>query len=439
MQSVDTLIHARWIIPVEPDNTVLENHTVALRDGKILAILPTPEANGLYRSDDETHLREHALMPGLINAHTHASMTLLRGIADDLPLMDWLQNHIWPAEAKWVSDRFVYDGTQIAIAESIRSGVTCFNEMYFFPDQAAKAAADAHFRATIGLIIIDFPTVWAANTDEYIDKALAVHDRYRQHPLISTAFAPHAPYTVSDGPLSRVNALANELDIPIHIHVHETAFEVESASAQSGKRPLQRLRELGIVNSRLLAVHMTQLTDAEITLCAEQGVHVLHCPESNMKLASGFCPVAKLMNAGVNVALGTDGAASNNDLDMIGEMRSAALLAKVVAGDASALPAHAALRMATINGAKALGLDAHIGSVKVGKYADLAAVDLGSLDTQPIYHPISQLVYSTTRRDVSDVWIAGKQVMKSSVLTTLDEADLKSKAAQWGEKIRQKA
>lgn len=436
MQSIDTLIHARWIIPVEPADTVLEHHAIACHEGRILDILPSDQANQRYRSDDEHRLSQHIIIPGLINAHTHAAMSLFRGLADDLPLMDWLQNHIWPAEGRWVNPEFVHDGTQLAIAEMIRSGTTCFNDMYFCPDVTARAVDSAGLRATVGMILIDFPTVWASNADEYIHKGIAVHDHYRNNPLIHTAFAPHAPYTVSDGPLERVVTLAEELDIPIHMHVHETAFEVHQAE-QQGKRPLQRLQDIGLLSPRLLAVHMTQLNDTDITQMAEASAHVVHCPESNLKLASGYCPVQKLLSAGINVALGTDGAASNNDLDMIGEMRSAALLAKTVAEDASALPAMQALEMATLNGARAIGLDDTIGSLKPGKAADLVALDMSDISTQPMYHPISQLVYAATRQQVTDVWVAGKQLLKQRELTTIDAEAVIAKAHEWAVKIQQ--
>jgi 5-methylthioadenosine/S-adenosylhomocysteine deaminase len=302
--------------------------------------------------------------------------------------MQWVQDNIWPAEGRHVSAAFCRDGVQLAAAEMLRGGVTCINDMYFFPDVTAQVAAGIGMRASIGLILLDFPSVWAQGPDEYLDKGAAVHDTWRSHPLIRTMFAPHAPYTVSDGPLERVRVLADELDIPIHMHVHETAFEVEQAASQTGKRPLARLRDLGLLTPNLLAVHMTQLTDDEIRLCAETGVQVAHCPESNLKLASGFCPVARLLEAGVNVALGTDGAASNNDLDLLGEMRTAALVGKAVAGNASALPAHTALRMATLNGARALGLGDEIGSLEKNKWADLCAIELDTLETQPLYNAI---------------------------------------------------
>ena len=435
MHTVDTLLHARWIIPVEPDDRVLTDHSLAIHEGRIVTVLPTGQARAHYRGTTELTLDRHALIPGLVNAHTHAAMSLLRGLADDLHLMDWLQHHIWPAEARWVNEEFVHDGTELAIAEMLRGGTTCFNDMYFFPEVTARVAANVGMRATVGLILIDFPTAYAANPDEYLTKGLALHDAYRSHPLIHTAFAPHAPYSVSDAPLDRVRVLADELDIPIHMHIHETAHEIEQAVQQSGQRPLARLNALGVVSPALLAVHMTQLTDDEIALCAANGVSVLHCPESNLKLASGFCPVHELLAAGINVALGTDGAASNNDLDMLGELRSAALLGKAVSGDASAVPAYQALRMATLNGAIALGLGDEIGSLVPGKWADLCAVRLDDIEATPLYHPLSQLVYASNRHQVSDVWVAGEHLLKDRALTRMDEVDILRRARQWQARI----
>jgi 5-methylthioadenosine/S-adenosylhomocysteine deaminase len=435
MEAIDTLIHARWIVPVEPHSVVLEHHTMAIRDGRIVALLPSGEARSRYRADTVHELAHHILIPGLVNTHTHAAMSLMRGLADDLPLMEWLQEHIWPAEGRWVSEEFVEDGTRLAIAEMIRGGTTCFNDMYFFPDIAAFAANRAGMRASLGLIVIDFPTVWAANADEYIAKGLAVFDQHRDEALLSFCFAPHAPYTVSDEPLKRIRTLANELDLPVHMHVHETTHEVQEASARFGMRPLERLAQLGLVGSNLLAVHMTQLNDAEIRHLAGAGAHVLHCPESNLKLASGFCPVQQLLDAGVNVCLGTDGPASNNDLDMLGEMRTAALLAKGVSGDAAALPAAAALRMATLNGARALGLADEIGSLVPGKAADVVAVDLGALENRPMYHPLSHLVYATGRHQVSHVWVAGRTLLRDRQLTTLDLNAIQARATAWQERL----
>ncbi len=435
MQTIDTLIRARWLIPVEPHNTVFEDYSVAIDEGCIIALGPHHDLVKQFQPEQLIELNDHALIPGLVNAHTHSAMSLMRGLADDLPLMTWLQDHIWPAEQRWVSDDFAHDGSQFAIAEMLRSGTTCFNDMYFFADDTARVASTIGMRATVGLILIDFPTAYAADPEEYLRKGLALHDQYRNDPLIHTAFAPHAPYTVSDGPLEKLRVLSDEMDIPIHMHIHETRFEVEDAFRQQGKRPLQRLDELGLLSPAMIAVHMTQLSDAEIQLVADRGCHVVHCPESNLKLASGFCPVQRLIDAGVNVALGTDGAASNNDLDMFGEMRTAALLGKAVAEDAAALSAANTLRMATLNGARALGLGDEIGSIEPGKWADLCAVNLVELETQPLYHPISQLVYACARNQVSDVWVAGRHLLKDRVLTTLDNEELMAQAQSWQRKL----
>ncbi|MCW9031059.1 MAG: TRZ/ATZ family hydrolase [Gammaproteobacteria bacterium] len=432
---IDTIIHATWIAPVEPVDTLHHHYSIAIHDGRIQDLLPKQDIIDKYLADVEITLDNHLLIPGLINTHTHSPMSLMRGLADDLPLMDWLNNHIWPTEQQHVSAEFVLDGSLLACAEMIKSGTTCFNDMYFFPEITARAVEQAGMRAKLGLILIDFPSAWASDADEYLAKGIELHDKLRSNSLISTAFAPHAPYTVSDAPLKRITTYAEELDIPVHIHLHETADEVEQAVSESGQRPIARLNELGLLSPRLLAVHMTQLNDDEIALIAETGAHVLHCPESNLKLASGFCPTFKLQQAGINISLGTDGAASNNDLDMISEMHTAALLAKAVANNASALPAEDILRMATINGAIALGLDSEIGSLEVGKSADITAVDLGGIENQPVYCPVSQLIYSAGRENVTNVWVAGNHLLKDKELTTLDEKAILEKAHYWQEKI----
>lgn len=431
MTQADTLIHARWIAPVEPDNTVLEDHAIAIRDGVIAAILPGEEARATITADTVHDLGDHLLIPGLINAHTHAAMTLMRGLADDLPLMEWLKGHIWPAEGKHIGPEFVRDGSELAAAEMLLSGTTCFNDMYFFPDDTAEAAVAAGIRACVGLIVIDFPTPWAQDPAEYFARGEAVHQRWRDEPLVTTAMAPHGPYTVSDGPLRSVADLAEKLDIPIHIHLHETAHEVEESLRLHGRRPLQRLADLGLVSERLLAIHATQVSDDDRATLAAAGAHVVHCPQSNQKLASGTCPVETLRGAGINVALGTDGAASNNDLDLLAEMQSAAMVAKAQTGDAAALPAEAALAMATLGGARALRLDHALGSLVPGKQADIVAVDLDRLTTQPVYHPISQLIYAAGREQVNHVWVGGQHVVANGHLATLDPLALKEKARTW--------
>ncbi len=434
----DLLIHADWVIPVESPG-YLENHSIAIEDGRISAIAPRAEAQSQIDGRETVTLTGHALIPGLINAHTHSPMSLFRGLADDMPLMSWLNDHIWPAEARWVHEEFVADGSRLAIAEMIRGGTTCFNDMYFFPDITGRVAAQAGMRALVGLILIDFPSAWADDADGYFDRAITVHDQFRNDPLVRTAFAPHAPYSVSDTALRRVAVLANELELPIHMHVHETAAEVRGSLEQHGLRPIERLRRLDLINPSLLAVHMTQLQADEIELFANSGAQVVHCPESNLKLASGYCPVGQLTTTGVNVALGTDGAASNNDLDILGEMRSAALQAKGVDADACALPADQALKMASLNGARALGIDRDTGSLQVGKSADIVALDLSQPETQPVFNPVSQIVYAAGREQVRHVWINGRQVLKDRALTTIDLGETLRRASTWRERIEGKS
>lgn len=416
----NTLLRPRWIIPVEPAGAVLEGHAVALRDGRIEAILPDAEAAGRFASYSQISLEEHVLIPGLVNAHTHAAMALMRGIADDLPLMRWLEEHIWPAESRHVSPKFVRDGTLLACAEMLRGGVTCFNDMYFYPEAALEAALAAGMRVAVGIIVLDFPSAYAADPDDYLARGLALRDRWREHPLASFCLAPHAPYTVSDASFAKIAKLAGEVEVPVHIHLHETGDEIRRSLAAHGVRPLERLRRLGLLGPGLIAVHAVHLEDAEIALLAGHGASVVHCPSSNLKLASGFAPLARLADAGVNLALGTDGAASNNRLDLFGEMRLAALLAKAVAGSAEAMPAQAALRAATLGGAIALGLEARIGSLVAGKAADLAAVRIAGPELSPCYDPLSHAVYAAGREHVSDVWVAGKQLLRDGAWTTAE-------------------
>ena len=434
-KTCDLLIEAGFVVPVEPHGVVLEDHAVAVSGGVIIAILPQAEARARFTASETVSRPDAALIPGLVNAHVHNPMTLLRGIADDLPLKVWLQEHIWPIEAAVIGPEFVADGVTLAIAEMLRGGTTCCNENYFFPDVQAATYKQHGFRARVGLPVIDFPTAWAKSDDEYFDRAGEVHDQWRDDALIAAAFAPHAPYTVSDANFERIRMLADQLDLPVHLHLHETAQEVEQSQQKHGQRPIARMDRLGLINDRLIAVHMTQLTDAEIHLCAERGVSVVHCPESNLKLASGFCPACALQRAGVNLAIGTDGVASNNDLDLFGETRTAAILAKAVADDAAGFDAFSALRAATLGGAKAMAFDHLVGSIEPGKQADLACVDLSALETQPLHHVVSQLIYATGRQQVSDVWIAGKPKLSSRVLVDMDMDGIIANAKQWRGRI----
>lgn len=431
-ERIDALICPRWTVPVEPDTAPQADMAVAIDNGRIRALLPRDEAARRFAPDALHERPDHVLLPGLVNAHCHAGMTLFRGYADDLPLDRWLGDRIWPAESRWISPEHVRDGTRLAIAEMLRGGTTCFSDMYYFPDVVAETAIEAGMRAVVGMIAIEFPTAWASTPDEYISKGLAVRDRYKSSALITTTFAPHAPYSVSDQTLARIRQLADELDVPVHTHVHETAAEIAESLAKTGLRPLARLDGLGLVTPALTAVHATQLLPEEIEALALAGATVVHCPRSNLKLASGACPVSRLLDAGVNVALGTDGAASNNRMDLWSELGLAALLGKWVAGDATAIPAAAAIRMATINGARAVGLENDIGSLSEGKAADMICVELTDIALQPVLDPLSQLVYSASREHVSDVWVAGEHPVAGGVLTRLDVAEISARAASWG-------
>ncbi|HUN92873.1 MAG TPA: TRZ/ATZ family hydrolase [Burkholderiaceae bacterium] len=441
MTPVDTLIECRWIVPVRPPGAVLQDHALAIDGGRIVAIEPTPHARARLKPARRVVLDEHVLIPGLVNAHTHAAMTLLRGVGDDLALMDWLRNRIWPLEKALADRDFVYDGTRLAALEMLRAGITTCNDMYFFPDAAARAFRDVGMRAVIGLIAIEFPTAYATDADDYLRKGLATRDEFHGDPLLRFALAPHAPYTVADSTLERIGTLAEELDCPIHIHVHETRDEIDHSIAEHGVRPLARLDRLGLVSERLLAVHAVELSPAEIVLLAARGCTVAHCPASNLKLGNGIAPVAPLLQAGAHVAIGTDGAASNNRLDMLEELRLAALLAKGASRDATAAPAARMLQAATLDGARALGLEDELGSIEIGKAADVVALRLDDASVTPCYDVISQLVFAASREHVTDVWVNGVAVVQkqqfNSARETVSAAAILSAAAPWQNRIRQ--
>jgi 5-methylthioadenosine/S-adenosylhomocysteine deaminase len=412
MKKIDTLLECRWIAPVQPRPAVLADHAIAIDGGRIVALLPLEQARLEFAPQASVTLPHHLVTPGFVNAHTHAAMTLLRGVGDDLPLGRWLNERIWPLEAALVSDQFVYDGTRLAALEMLRAGTTCCSDMYFYPEESARALRDVGMRAVVGIIAIEFPTAYATDAEDYLRKGLGARDRFRDDALVTFTLAPHAPYTVADSTLARIVTLAEELDLPLHMHVHETAHEVTESLTQHGVRPLARLDRLGLVSERLIAVHAVHLDDTEIALLAQRGASVAHCPSSNLKLASGVARVADLMSQGVNVVLGTDGAASNNRLDLLAEGRLAALLAKGVSGDAAAAPAAAILEAATLGAARALGLAQRIGSIEAGKDADLVAFDLSEIETQPCFDPLSHLIYACGREQVSEVWVAGVHVVR---------------------------
>lgn len=433
--SADLRIDASWIVPVRPADQVLNNHSLLVRDGVIAALVPTADAEKNWATAEHIRLPDHVLIPGLVNLHTHAAMNLLRGYADDLPLMTWLHNHIWPAEGRHVSAAFVRDGTRLACLEMLMGGVTCFNDMYFFAEAAVEASVEAGIRIAAGLIVVDSPTPYAADPDDYLNKGMALRDAWRDHPLVQFCLAPHAPYTVGDRTLEKIVTYAAQLDLPVHMHIHETEDEIRHSQERYGLRPLARLKALGLLGPGMVAVHAVHLDDEEIGWLAGHGCHVAHCPASNLKLASGFAPVARLLSKGVNVGLGTDGAASNNRLDMFSEMRLAAVLAKGVSGDPSVLPAHHALEMATLSGARALGMEQRIGTLEMGKLADIVAVNMNSEATQPCYDPISQLVYSAGREQVSHVWVGGVAVVENGKSLSLDKSETLARVHAWRERI----
>jgi 5-methylthioadenosine/S-adenosylhomocysteine deaminase len=425
------LLGARWIIPVEPAGVTLENHSMLVRGGIIADLLPTAEAQTRHPGVASRDLGQRVLLPGLVNLHTHAAMTLMRGLADDLPLMDWLKQHIWPAEAKHVSRAFVRDGSLLACAEMLRSGITCFNDMYFFPEAGAEAVLESGMRAALGIIAVEFPSAYASDAEDYLRKGLEVRDALRAESRLSFCMAPHAPYTLTDRSFEKILTLADQLELPIHLHLHETAEEIRDSLAQHKLRPLARMQGLGLLGPSLIAVHMAHLTADEIELVAERGVHIAHCPSSNLKLASGMAPIARLAASGINIGLGTDSAASNNRLDILNEARTASLLAKGASGDPTVLDAHRTLAMATIHGARALGLDDRIGSLAPGKAADIVAIDLSGVETAPCYDVASHLVYAAGREQVSHVWVDGELLLENRTLKTLDSQELAAKASHW--------
>jgi len=436
MEHVDTLICARWVIPIEPRGRVIDNGCIAVAQGRIVAVLEQSEAGRRFDSANRVVRPSHVLVPGFVNAHTHAASALLRGLAEDLSLGDWLDKRIGPLESRWVDAEFVRDGTELALAGMVSSGTTCFADSQLFPEIVASTAAAIGVRVCVGLPVTDTPTTWAGDADEYLDKGLRLHDEYRADPLVSTAFAPHAPCSVCDQTLVRVRRDADEIDIPVMIHLHESREEVAESLRRHAARPLTRLARLGLVNPLLVGVHMTQLAETDLDLMAEAGASVVHCPQSNMKLAIGFCPVAELVTRGINVAIGTASAASNNDFDMLEEMRTAALLAKGLSANAGVLPAHQALRMATLNGARALGLAEVTGSLEPGKWADICCIDLDSIHTQPVYDPAAQLVFAAGRGQVTDVWIAGRAVLTDRRLERVNVDATLGRARAWSERIK---
>ena len=436
-KNASIIISASWIFTSNSEDQLLSDYSIVIKDNKIIDLVRQSKVFSEYEADEIYQLTDHILIPGLINTHTHAAMSLFKGFADDLPLQDWLNNYIWPAEKKFVNSSFVRDGSILALSEMIKAGVTTFNDMYFYPDATAEATIELGVRSNIGLVVLDFPTNYAADPEDYLSKGFEFRDRWRNEDLITTSIAPHAPYSVSDEAFALINTYSEELGINIHLHLHETQREIDDSINRYGITPVQRLNNLGIINPSLIAAHCVYLNEQDIALLAKNKVSIVHNPSSNMKLGSGIADVAKMLKQNLNVSLGTDSSASNNRLDIMEEMRLASLLLKGTTKSPELLPATQAIKMATINGAKALGLESMIGSIEKNKIADLVAIDLNSIENQPIYNPLSTLVYSSTKSDVSYVWIDGKVKLKEKKLVNVDEEKIMQMAKIWQIKIKE--
>jgi 5-methylthioadenosine/S-adenosylhomocysteine deaminase len=431
MKACDLLINAAWVVPVAPNNIALTNHSVAITGNQIVELGPTAQLQQAYQAQEVLDLDHHIVMPGLINAHGHAAMSLLRGAGEDKPLEVWLNQTIWPMEARLMNPDYVRLGTELSITEMLRSGTTTFSDMYFYPEVVAKVCVEQGIRAQLAFPLIEFANPWSTDVPNALHKGLELFHALRHEDLVNVALGPHAAYSLGAEDMERVGMYAAELDIMVQIHLHETAEEVRQAVAQTGQTWIQRLYELGLLGPNLQAVHMTQLSEEEIALIAETGTHVVHCPTSNLKLASGYCPVAKLQEAGICVAIGTDGAASNNRLDMFDETRMAALLAKHEQHNAAAGKAEDAVRMATLDGAKALGIDHLTGSIEAGKAADLISINIHSLGIMPMYNPFAALVHGHTGHAVDHVIVNGQTLVKNSQFTRMNVTDLVQRVHAW--------
>jgi 5-methylthioadenosine/S-adenosylhomocysteine deaminase len=415
---------------------IIEKGAVAVKEKQILEVGKADEILKRYTSGNIMEGKGRAVMPGLINTHTHAAMVYFRGIADDLPLTEWLNNHIWPAENKWLSPEFISDAIELACLEMLKGGITTYNDMYFFEDAAGEAAKRIGMRAVLGSGILDFPSVSAKTTDEYLDNAERFVHNWKGDDLITPCIAPHALYTCGTETLKKSKAMAGKLDVPLHIHLAETRWEVEEIQLRYKMRPVEYLADLGFLDETVLAAHCIWLEDNEIELLAKHKVGVSHCMESNLKLASGFAPVATMLAAGVKVTFGTDGAASNNDLNILSEMSTTAKVHKALSNNPTVLDAKTIVLMATRWGAEVLGLGRKVGSLEKGKIADVISINLAKPHLTPIYNIYSHIVYAAMASDVDFVMVNGKIVINNGRLLTADETEILFKAQQWCEKIK---
>ncbi len=434
-QEVDLVVVGGIVLTADQDWNIYDPGAVAVDGGAIVGLGPREEIEEAYRGREQIDASGKLVMPGLINAHTHAPMTLFRGIADDLPLETWLYKYIWPAEAKWVDPDFVRLGTQLAAAEMIRSGTVLFCDMYFFEDDIAEACKEAGLRVVIGEALVDFPTANCKTPEEQLSYTEHLLSQWNDDSLVVPSVQPHSPYAASAELMQKSKALADQYGAPYLLHVSETRNEVQESIEKHGRTPVGRLADLGVLGPTTVAIHGVHLTDEDIELLAQHRTGVVHCPESQLKLASGFTPVPKLLEAGVKVGLGTDGAASNNDLDMFGEMGTAARVHKVIAGDPTAMPARQALSMATLQAARVLGLEDRLGSLEVGKRGDIIVLDLDVPHLVPVYDITSHLVYAAHSSDVRTVIIDGRVVMRDRELLTLDEGEIFARAREMAREI----
>jgi 5-methylthioadenosine/S-adenosylhomocysteine deaminase len=431
MENIDTLISARWVIPIEPVGRVLDHHAVAIRAGRIVEIGPAETLRTRYAAQQTIDRPQHVLLPGFVNAHTHAASSLLRGAAESGSFERWLDDQIRPLERRWVDAEYVRDGTTLAIADMLTSGTTCFGDRHLFPEVVAQTVSELQMRACVGLPVLEQPSAWADGAGECLEKGLRLHDEYRDDPLVTTCLAPYAADALTDETLARVRRAADELELPMAMHVNQTA----AAAIAGEERTIARLERLGVMSPLLTAVHMVHVDEADLEASARAGISVVHCPQSNLKLGAGISPVALFLTHDINTAIGTDGAASNNDLSMLDEVRTAALLSRGIHAAHVGIDAHQWLRVATLNGARALGLGEEIGSLTPGKWADLCCVDLARAHTQPVYDPAAQLVFAASRDQVSDVWVAGRALVSDSRPTRLDIADVIARAQRWQVRI----
>jgi len=435
LQEVDLLVVGGIVLTADQDWNIYDPGAVAVDGGAIVGLGACGEVERAYRGRERIDASGRLVMPGLINAHTHAPMTLFRGIADDLPLETWLHDYIWPAEAKWLSPDFVRLGTQLAAAEMIRSGTVLFCDMYFFEDDIAEVCKEAGLRVVVGGALVDFPNANYKTPEEGIKCAEELLCKWNNDSLVVPSIQPHSPYAASSELMQQGKALADQYDAPYLLHVSETQSEVRESIEKYGRTPVGRLADLGVLGPTTVAIHGVHLTDEDIELLAQYDAGVVHCPESQLKLASGLTPVPKLLEAGVKVGLGTDGAASNNDLDMFGEMATAARVHKMIAGDPTVVNARQALGMATLEAARVLGLEDRLGSLEVGKQGDMLVLDLDAPHLVPMYNVTSHLVYAAHSSDVRTVIIDGRVVMRDRELLTLDESDIFARAREMARQI----